>query len=140
MKKFFLSVVVFLGLGVSPVLADVGVGVILGAPTGVSVLVGNRVALAAAWNLPSERVHFHGDVWMLRQKLVDPLDWYLGLGGKMQLKPAGDSLRVGVRVPLGVQWYALPRLELFGEIVPGMQLVPSTGFDLDAGVGVRFHF
>lgn len=121
--------------------ADVGVGVILGSPTGLSALFGNRIAVAAAWNLQDERFHVHGDVWLLRQQLVDPVDWYLGVGGKTQVKSGnGDDLRVGVRVPLGVQWYAFPQIELFGEIAPGMRLVPSTSFDLDGGIGIRFHF
>ncbi|TVR68589.1 MAG: hypothetical protein EA427_10030 [Spirochaetaceae bacterium] len=141
MKRTITLFLCILAFNTVHVAADVGVGIILGSPTGLSALFGNRVALAAAWDLQSERMHVHGDVWLLRQRLVDPVDWYLGVGGKAQIKSGnGDDVRVGVRVPLGVQWYAFPRLELFGEIVPGMRLVPSTSFDLDAGIGIRFHF
>jgi hypothetical protein len=140
MKRILMILSFFATVGVFPVAADVGVGVILGSPTGISALFGNRVAVAAAWNIPSERVHLHADVWLLRQRLVDPVDWYLGAGGKVQFASGNsDDVRAGVRIPLGLQWYALPRLELFAEIVPGMQLIPSTGFDLDGGVGIRFH-
>lgn len=134
--------VVLLGsFAIVPVAADVGVGVILGSPTGISALFGNRVAVAAAWNVQRDQVHLHGDVWLLHQELVDPVNWFLGAGGKFQLNPQGDSdIRVGIRVPLGVQFFVIPRLELFGEIAPGIRVIPSTSFDLDAGVGIRFHF
>lgn len=140
MKRTLVFFIFTATVGIVPATAEVGVGVILGSPTGISALFSNRVAVAAAWNIPSERVHLHSDVWLLRQRLIDPVDWYLGVGGKVQFASEGDEVRTGVRVPLGLQWYAFPRLELFGEIVPGMQLIPSTDFDLDAGIGVRFHF
>ncbi len=120
-----------------PATADVGVGVILGSPTGVSALFGNRVAVAAAWNIDN-LLHLHADVWLLNRQLVDPVNWYLGVGGKVLL--LSDDVNLGVRIPVGLQWYALPRLELFAEIVPGMQLFEKTAFDLDAGLGIRFHF
>ena len=141
MKKILLILSFFVTFGILPVAGDVGVGVILGSPTGISALFGNRVALAAAWSLPAERIHLHADVWLLRQRLIDPVDWYLGVGGKVQLASGdSDDVRAGIRIPVGLQWYVLPRLELFGEIVPGMRLIPSTDFDLDGGVGIRFPF
>jgi hypothetical protein len=121
---------------VLPVAADVGAGVILGSPTGVSVLIENRVALAAAWNIEN-RLHLHADVWLLKGQLVDPLDWYVGVGGKVLLT---DDVIAGARVPLGLQWYVLPELELFAEIVPGMRVIPGTSFDIDGGIGIRYHF
>lgn len=140
MKRTLLILSFFVTVGIVPVAGDIGVGAILGSPTGISALLNNKVALAAAWNIPSERVHLHADVWLIRQRLVDPVDWYLGAGGKVQFASGNsDDIRAGFRVPVGLQWYALPRLELFGEIVPGMRLIPSTGFDLDGGVGIRFH-
>lgn len=141
MRRFVTMVVLLGSFAIVPVAADVGVGVILGSPTGISALFGNRVAVAAAWNVQRDQVHLHGDVWLLHQELVDPVNWFLGAGGKFQLNPQGDSdIRVGIRVPLGVQFFVIPRLELFGEIAPGIRVIPSTSFDLDAGVGIRFHF
>jgi hypothetical protein len=136
MKTRLIIVLVLFAVVLMPVAADVGAGVILGSPTGVSVLIENRVALAAAWNIEN-RLHLHADVWIINRPLIDPVDWYLGVGGKVLLV---DDVRAGVRFPVGLQWYALPNLELFAEIVPGMRLIPGTDFDLDAGLGVRFHF
>ncbi|MFA7568040.1 MAG: hypothetical protein WCY01_13520 [Alkalispirochaeta sp.] len=137
MKTRIVLVVVLFVVVLAPAAADVGAGVILGSPTGVSVLVDNRVALAAAWNI-NNRLHLHADVWLLNRTLADPIDWYLGVGGKVLL--LSDDVYVGARLPLGLQWYVLPNLELFGEVVPGLQVVPSTGFDIDAGLGIRIHF
>lgn len=77
-----------------------------------------------------------------------------GLGGKIQVyndesdvgptwdseDDADDEFGLGIRIPLGLQWYATENIELFGEVVPGIQLIPSTAPDVDAGLGVRFHF
>jgi hypothetical protein len=139
----------------TPLAADVGLGVILGDPTGISALFDNRIAAAVAWDV-SNYLHLHGDVWLIRRLLAEPVDWYLGVGGKVKFFNEGtagegppweaeeddppDGVGVGIRVPLGIQWYALPELELFGEIVPGISLFPSTGFDMDLGIGVRYHF
>lgn len=122
----------------SPVAAqsenDIGADVILGSPTGVGVLVNNRVALAAAWNIENY-LHLHADVWLVKQPVVDLIRWYFGIGGKTLLI---DNASAVVRFPSGLQWYTLSSLELFLEVVPGMQVIPDTDFDFDAGI--RFHF
>ncbi|MEX2443388.1 MAG: hypothetical protein WD492_07275 [Alkalispirochaeta sp.] len=142
MKKILLLLLLVLVISVGTVAADTGVGVILGDPTGVSVLFGNRVALAAAWSLDSY-LHLHADLWLLNRPLVDPLNWYFGVGGKLQVvtdQGSGDDLRMGARVPFGIQWYVLPELELFAEVAPGVSVVPETDFDVDGGIGLRYHF
>ncbi|MFW5694441.1 MAG: hypothetical protein ACOCYB_04685 [Alkalispirochaeta sp.] len=142
MKKLIVLIILVLVISAGTVTADTGVGVILGDPTGVSALFGNRVAVAAAWSLDSY-LHLHADLWLLNRQLVDPLDWYLGVGGKVQvLGDHGDSddLRLGARVPVGLQWYVLPQLELFAELAPGIAVIPETDFDIDGGIGLRFHF
>ena len=151
--------VVFAGLlallVAAPVSADVGSGIILGDPTGLSALFDNRVAAAVAWDV-SNYLHLHADVWLIRRLLAEPVDWYLGVGGKVKIfnedtrgegppwkseeDDAPDGVGVGVRVPIGVQWYAMPELEAFGEIVPGISLFPRTDFDIDLGIGLRYHF
>lgn len=145
MKRTLLLLVVIGIVVLAPLSADTGLGVIVGDPTGVSVLLANRIAVAAAWSLDS-RLHLHADLWLINRPLVTPLNWYLGAGGKVTLVSGGngegndDSVSVGGRVPIGVQWYVLPRLELFAEIAPGLQIIPETGFDIDGGIGARFHF
>ncbi|MFO8042154.1 MAG: hypothetical protein R6U25_03030 [Alkalispirochaeta sp.] len=142
MKKILILLILVLVVSVGTVAADTGVGVILGDPTGISALFGNRVAVAAAWSLDSY-LHLHADVWLLNRRLVDPLNWYFGVGGKMQVlgnENDSDDLRVGMRAPFGLQWYVLPQLELFAELAPGVSVIPETDFDLDGGIGLRYHF
>lgn len=141
MKKIIVVLLLVLVVSVGTVTADTGVGVILGDPTGISALFGNRVAVAAAWGLDSY-LHLHADVWLLNRRLVDPLDWYFGVGGKVQVlgnDNDSDDLRLGMRAPFGLQWYLLPELEFFAEIVPVLE-IPDPDFDIDGGIGIRYHF
>ena len=146
MKKR-ISVVLALALFASAsAVADTGVGIIVGNPTGVSVLFEERVALGVAWNF-TNYLHVHADVWVAKGTLADPVSWFLGIGAKARFfepagprNPEGAEFGLGVRVPVGVQWYFQPQFELFAEIVPGLTLFPGTRFDVDAGVGLRYHF
>lgn len=146
MKRVFLLAAVLTALAPLALSADTGAGIILGDPTGLSVLIEDRLALGVAWDV-DDFLHLHGDLWLARGVLASPVSWYFGLGAKVQFfdvnaagDEADDTLGVGIRIPLGLQWYFLPQWELFGEIVPGIGIIPDTDFDVDGGVGVRFHF
>lgn len=47
---------------------------------------------------------------------------------------------IGIRVPFGLQYFINNNIEVFGEVVPGISLIPSTEFDVDAGIGARYYF
>ncbi|TVR89223.1 MAG: hypothetical protein EA428_10900 [Spirochaetaceae bacterium] len=137
-----------LGLGgatsVSAQEQGVAAGIMLGSPTGISILLRDRVALGAAWSF-RDYIHVHGDLWVYHGPLVEPIDWYVGIGAKF--RAFSDSRRkddfpvgIGARVPLGLRFFPLEQLELFLELAPGISLVPDTSPDLDAVLGVRFHF
>ena len=126
-----------------------GVGIIIGAPTGLSVKgwVGPHQAFdgAASWTTSGndESLYLHAD--MLFQKPnalhLDPsihLDWHYGLGMAMRFK---NETEMGLRIPIGVD-YSLTEipLEFFAEIVPVVLLAPDTEFDFDGGIGVRIFF
>lgn len=40
--------------------------------------------------------------------------------------------------PTGISLLFSERVAL-GELVPGIQLLPATGVDVDTGIGIRFH-
>jgi hypothetical protein len=132
-----------------PAHADTGVGVILGDPTGLSLLFGNRVAIGAAWDIDNY-VHVHADVWLASRVLAEPVLWYAGVGGKLLLLYTGGgnpfdeepeaAIGIGLRIPIGIQWYPIEELELFLEAAPGLFLVPATSVDVDLGLGIRYHF
>ncbi len=145
-KILFLVILITITVGVGSASADIGVGIILGDPTGISLLIEERIAIGAAWSLYNH-FHIHADVWILNPGIVENLEWYLGIGGKFKIfttesikKETTDDFAVGVRVPVGLQYYVIPELELFIEAAPGIQLFPSTAFDIDAGLGIRYHF
>ena len=40
----------------------------------------------------------------------------------------------------GLQYYINNTIELFGEVVPGISIFPSTEFDIGAGISARYYF
>ena len=120
--------------------ASFGIGIILGEPTGISMKVGDSLAFAVAWSFDNF-LHLHGDYWFMHNHLAGPVDWYLGGGLKLQLHSrANSNTRLGVRIPAGVQWFFAPKFELFAELVPGMRFIPETRFEINGGIGLRYHF
>jgi hypothetical protein len=136
-----------------------GVGVIVGEPTGLSFKkwTGSRQAIAAgiAWSFSENAsFHFHADYLQHKFDVVKmaegqgQLPVYFGLGGRLKLREGNsgrgrndDDPMVGVRVPLGVSYlFADAPVDLFAEIVPVLDLVPDTDFDLSAAIGARFYF
>lgn len=124
-----------------------GLGIVLGEPTGLSAKLwtssSNALDFAAAWS-------FKGDGHMLLQadyvwhsfNLINVssgrLPLYYGIGGRVILS---DDPLVGVRIPVGLNYqFASAPIDIFVEIVPILDLIPSTDFDLGGGLGVRFWF
>lgn len=151
MKRLVCTVLLFTALLLPLAAADVGAGILIGEPTGLSLSLNNQYILGAAWSFRNY-VHIHGDYLFYRSGIPEferefdkPVGWYLGGGAKLRIfteeKDKEDSaIGLGVRVPVGVSFYALPELEIFAEIVPGIALFPDTEFDLDGGIGLRYHF
>lgn len=137
-----------------------GLGVIIGEPTGISAKLWtspvNAFDLGLGWSIGGDRigrykgyydggsrVHFHMDyLWhafeAIRSSERFPL--YYGFGGRIN-SGAGYDASVAVRGVFGIAW--LPRdtpIDVFLELAPSLQLTPSTGFGLDAGIGARYFF
>jgi hypothetical protein len=65
---------------------------------------------------------------------------YYGIGGRINTG-AGYNSSAAVRGVIGVAW--MPRetpIDIFLEVVPSLQLTSSTGFAIDAGLGIRYFF
>jgi hypothetical protein len=135
-----------------------GLGIIIGEPTGISAKLWtsprNAFDFGVGWSFGGDRItnnnvhngsrfHFHMDyLWhsfnAIRSEERFPL--YYGIGGRIN-SGAGYDSSFGVRGVFGIAW--LPRstpLDVFFEVVPVLQLVRSTGFGLDAGLGARYYF
>lgn len=115
-----------------------GIGGIFGDPTGLS-LSFNPIVIGINYNfISSSYFQFHLDYWFINRGLGSGLKWYLGFGGKIQIF-GNDTLGVGLRVPIGLQFFPARRFELFAEYVPGVSIIPGIGYDHDWGIGFRFH-
>ncbi len=125
-----------------------GLGVVLGEPTGISgkYWTGPNTAFAgaAAWSFGNKSAfHVHLDHLFHHGGLIKVekgrLFLYYGLGGRV--KAESDNSRVGVRVPVGLD-YLVERapLDIFVEVAPIVELVPATGVSVNGGVGIRYFF
>lgn len=129
---------------------QVGLGLIVGEPTGLSAKYQidrvNAIDLAVAWNLSGDNdFTLHADYLWHNYELVKfgsgETALYFGLGGRMELRD-NKSDRFGVRIPIGLSYrFTEPEfLELFGEVAPILDLAPSTRFDMNVGIGARVYF
>jgi hypothetical protein len=125
-----------------------GVGVLLGAPTGVSAkywMTDDRaVDLAAAWSLDEdEGIQLLADhVWHTTQfeGLQEDRSYaYYGVG--VRLLAGDEHTALGVRGPFGAT-YLFPDapFDVFIEVVPFFDLVPATRLGLQLGIGGRYYF
>jgi len=148
MMKYCLQILPFLlilGLSSSYAQGKFGLGIILGEPTGVSAKVwmsgSTAVDGAIAWSFANKSaLHIHADFLIHNYDIfskVVPL--YYGIGGRIKFRE--DDTRIGVRVPVGVA-YDIPstQIDLFLEIVPLLNLNPSTSFTMNGAIGGRFYF
>ncbi len=125
----------------------IGVGIIAGEPTGLSlkyrVSADNAIDAAAAWSFLKEAAfHIHADYLFHDYSLIKvskgKLPFYYGLGARLKLS---EKSRVGVRIPLGLAYeFANSPVDIFLEVVPLLDLAPSTEFNLNGAVGVRYFF
>ena len=151
MKKITLAIfVVFCLLGAkSPAAASPGpgLGVILGEPVGLSAKFGNFPVVGFSWSFAG-RLNATIDMWFVDRDLIEPLHWHLGVGVSAHVKfNMGNTnayvFGAGVRIPVGLQWWISPELELFLEVTPGMSLSTDPnaiiGPDMGGGIGIRYY-
>lgn len=128
----------------------VGLGVMAGEPTGITLKVWGSSEHAfdgaAGWSIGEGGwIYLHGDYLWHRYEL-DPdefegrVPYYFGLGGRVLLHE-GDESRLGVRFPIGLDYvFDGGRFDVFIEVAPVLDLIPETDFDLSGGVGARYYF
>lgn len=133
----------------------VGLGVILGEPTGISAKgwldKETAVDAAAAWAFSGHSsFQVHADYLKHVYDVIDAsslggrLPFYYGVGGRVKFhdeRNGAADTRVGVRIPFGFTY--LPDgapFDLFFEIVPVLDATPSTDLRLNAAIGGRYYF
>ena len=139
---------------------NVGLGVILGEPSGISAKLWtsqvNALDFGLGWSVGGDRIgkydgsydggsrlHFHMDyLWHSFDVIqsAERVHLYYGLGGRFN-SGAGYSSSVAVRGVLGVTWFPSETpIDMFLELVPSLQVMAPTGLGLDAGIGARYFF
>jgi hypothetical protein len=124
-----------------------GAGIMIGEPTGVTLKYNNFPVIGLAWSMVDDDFSIFCDYWIINRNLKGPVDFYIGAGGKLKLRNNNARHKndrhenvFGVRVPFGLQFFPVEKIELFAEIVPGISLIPETAADIDAAIGVRYYF
>ncbi|HLF13611.1 MAG TPA: hypothetical protein VI932_01810 [Bacteroidota bacterium] len=124
-----------------------GLGVILGEPTGFAFKgwMDSKSAIDAglAWSFLNETTfHVHVDYILHTDALTKRSDMpaYYGIGGRIKTGGHGDD-RIGVRIVGGIAYY-LPEspIDIFFELAPIIDFAPSTGFQMNGGIGARYFF
>ena len=145
--KYSLQIfVVFIAISFSTAFAqkDFGIGIIAGDPTGLSAKLytgsNNAFDFAAAWSFKgSGHLLLQADyVWhsSLTRASSGELMLYYGIGGRVIFQ---DDPRFGARIPVGLDYqFTTAPIDIFLELVPILDLAPSTNFNLGGGIGVRF--
>ena len=150
MQKFKFVTILFSLIIISSINAQsngVGVGLIVGEPTGISgkYWTGSTTAFdaALAWSFVDENAfQIHADYLFHNIRLISvsegKLPFYYGIGAR--LKTAND-IKLGVRVPLGLAYlFQNVPIDIFVEVVPILDVIPKTDFQINAALGARYSF
>lgn len=129
-----------------------GIGASVGSP-GVGFNIKHRlnlreaIVIGAAWDCLCEKdyeIHLHTDYLLHDYRMFrgsafqDQMAGYFGIGVGSSFDKDDDNT-LGVRIPLGVVFEAYAsRVDVFAEIVPGIEALPSTGLSVYASIGARF--
>jgi len=90
-------------------------------------------------------LNLSGDYYLIDNRLIETLHWYLGVGGYVGIgmgNPLG--LDFGARLPIGLSWQPLDLLEIYLQVVPsiGLGILPGIGLGggLGGNLGIRLWF
>jgi hypothetical protein len=154
MKK--LAILCILIVPVVAFAGNLGLGVVLGSPTGLALkyMLSRQSALSAraGWSFTGGTgVHLTGDYQHLFPMVIETAEGttisdftpYIAVGGRFRFKEDevadDDEFHLGVRIGGGFE-YNVSRFGIFLELVPVVDLVPETGFDFEGGLGFLFYF
>jgi hypothetical protein len=156
MKKAGCFLILFFAFFANRVISQdrgLGLGIIAGEPTGISLKNwqsrSTAIDGALAWSfVGNDYFQFHGNYLSHNFSLLEvekgQLPFYYGIGGRIKFvngDDKDDKTRLGVRIPLGLAYlFEKVTLDIFVEAVPVLDLVPETNFDLNAALGIRYFF
>ncbi|MBM2845068.1 MAG: hypothetical protein HW407_380 [Bacteroidetes bacterium] len=149
MRRLAFACVIVLGL---PVMASgqdrgVGLGVIIGEPTGLSAKFWtssrNAIDVAVAYSFRrSGYFHVHADyLWHFPNVIqsTERFPLYAGIGGRIGVGRGSGIF--GIRIAGGIAYWAKNApIEIFFEVAPIVDLAPETGVSGNVGIGARYYF
>jgi hypothetical protein len=121
--------------------AETAIGAVFGYPGNVGLSMRfDRTPIGVAWS--DDFIHGTMDVWIKKTAMKDgngKMSWYYGPGvdAGIPLNDSHDFFLAG-RLPIGLQYMSSPKLELFGELAPGIQILDDVDFYWAGSVGIRF--
>jgi Protein of unknown function (DUF3996) len=146
-KFLIIFITIILTTNISSQSRGIGLGIIVGEPTGISfkywMSSTTAIDAALAWSFIDEGAfHIHGDYIFHNMRLISVpegmLPFYYGIGAR--IKTANDT-KFGIRVPLGLAYlFNNAPIDIFLEVVPILDLTPKTDFAINAALGARYYF
>lgn len=134
----------------------IGVGIIAGQPTGLSLKIWNgeknAIDVAVGWNTDIDsnnssdneknRFYFHINhlthVFTLFKEAQGKLPLYYGIGARFVNQ---DKARLAIRIPVGIAFLVTEApIDIFLELAPSLDVAPNTEFNLDGAIGIRYFF
>ena len=97
-----------------------------------------------SWSFSSDKYNFHADYLIHDFNLLkvdeNPMAFYYGVGARIKDEEKEDLI-IGIRMPFGIS-YLMSKvpIDVFGEVAPRVNIVPSTNFGLDVMIGIRYRF
>jgi len=152
MKKLFLSLSLLLIVLVNTTSAQdkgFGIGVMIGEPTGFSgkywTSSNNAFDFGLAYSFVQKfsALSIHADYLYHAFNVIKSdyrLPVYYGFGARIRFVNNSDN-SLGARGVVGIAWLndKFP-LDVFFEVVPVFNLIPSTSLNLDIALGARYYF
>ncbi len=135
-----------------PMEQKIGVGIMAGDPTGISVKNWSSALFAYDYGLAwssGKWFQFHTDYLWHKYDVFQidddgELPLYYGIGARFKYYNHGnddDKMRLGLRMVIGIEYiFAMMPFDIFYEVVPVMDLLPDTKLDFDSSIGIRFIF
>jgi hypothetical protein len=127
-----------------------GVGIIVGEPTGASVKywLNDTMALdgALGWSYrPHSDLYLHSDVLWHNFDLIPVsqgrLPLYFGVGGLVRFRDDNEDNQVGIRAPVGLSYmFDNVPIDIFVEVAPAIDFAPDVRGEVTGGVGIRYWF
>lgn len=125
-----------------------GVGIVTGEPTGLSGKLwlggNNALDMAVAWSFKGAgNLLLQADyIWHSFDLIIvssGKLPLYFGIGGRIIFE--SNDTNLGVRVPVGLDYmFSGAPVDIFLEVVPILDLTPSTDINFGGGIGIRYWF